>query len=140
MIRSSRVQSVAAGMLLVATLVLADQLAGGYVEKFEVPERDADGNLVWMIRGERGQFLDNGRLQIEKLRAEFYTSNRVEYIFTSDSATLDQHNRHARMACPIRLEGPGLVVVGNGAEWWGNSNLFHIHGQVRVVLNGGPTD
>lgn len=124
------------GGLWVGAVVFSDQLAGGHVEKFEVPERDADGNLVWMIRGERGWFLNDGRLQVERLRAEFYSSNRVEYIFTSDSALLDQHNRHARMASPIRLEGPGLIVVGNGAEWWGSSNLFHIEGQVRVVLSG----
>lgn len=128
---------VAAALAAISSLVFADQLGGGHIERFEVPERDADGNLVWMIRGDRGRFLDDGRVLVEKLRAEFYTSNRVEYVLTSDRATIDQHNRQAHTEAPFRLEGPRLVIVGNSAEWCGVSNLFHVQGQVRVVIQGG---
>jgi len=109
--------------------------ATGYIQNFEVPERDEDGNLRWKLRGDRGQFLADGKMLVERLRAEFYASNRVEFVFTADAATLDQVNKQANTDTPIRLEGANLIITGTGADWTGASNTFVVRSNVHVIIS-----
>ncbi len=107
----------------------------GYIQNFEVPERDENGNLRWKLSGDRGQFIADGRMFVQQLRAEFYASNRVEFVFTADAATLDQVNKQAHSDTPIRLEGANLVITGTGAEWTGASNTFLVRSNVHVIIS-----
>ncbi len=123
--------------LLLSRLAIAQTNAtvSGYIQNFEVPERDEDGNLRWKLMGERGQFIDDGKMLVQQLRAEFYASNRVEFVFTSDSAELDQARKLANTAAPIRLEGHNMIITGNGADWTGASNTFLVRSNVHVIIS-----
>ena len=107
----------------------------GYVEKFEVPERDADGNLKWRLSGDRAQFLADGQMQVQNLRAEFFSSNTVAMVFTSPACLLDQLNKTATTDGPVRLESANLIVTGTGADWVGESNTFSVRSNVHVTIS-----
>jgi hypothetical protein len=113
-------------------------LATGYIEKFEVPERDEQGNLRWVLIGDRAKFREDGLMTVLNMRAEFYHHNQVELVFSSPTCVLDQPNRQATTDAPVRFEANNMVVTGIGADWVGASNTFLIRSNVHVVISGRP--
>src|SRR5712671_1942862 len=69
--------------------------ATGYIEKFEVPQRDEAGNLKWKLGGDRATFRPDGLMNIINARAEFYKSNQVDLVFTTPVCVLDRANSRA---------------------------------------------
>jgi len=131
---------IAAG-LLVATGAFADTAtnrpaATGFIEKFEVPERDENGNLRWKLSGDRAQIDEMGVMNATNVRAEFYTSNSISMVFTSPTATLDRINGRATTEAPVCIERPGLVVTGIGADWDDQANTFIVRSNVHVEVKG----
>jgi 3-deoxy-D-manno-octulosonate 8-phosphate phosphatase (KDO 8-P phosphatase) len=106
----------------------------GYIEKFEVPERDDDGNLKWKLLGERAVIRPDGLMDIQNARAEFYTSNKVDMVFTSPTCLLDRVNNHATTADHVRIDRENMVLTGIGGEWDGNTTSMVIRSNVCVVI------
>ncbi len=112
----------------------APELATGYIEHFEVPERDSEGNLRWRLIGDRAKFRADGLLTVLNMRAEFYQQNKVELVFSSPTCTLDQPNRMATTDDTVRIEAPNMVVTGIGADWTAERNMLIIRSNVHVTL------
>jgi 3-deoxy-D-manno-octulosonate 8-phosphate phosphatase (KDO 8-P phosphatase) len=112
--------------------------ATGYIEKFEVPERDDNGNLKWKLIGERAVIRPDGLMDIQNARAEFYTSNKVDMVFSSPTCLLDRLNNHATTDDRVRIDRENMVVTGIGGEWNGNTTSMVIHSNVCVVITNGP--
>ena len=109
----------------------------GYIEKFEVPERDDDGNLKWKLLGERAVIRPDGLMDIQNARAEFYTSNKVDMVFTSPTCLLDRMNSHATTVDHVRIDRENMVLTGIGGEWDGNTTSMVIRSNVCVVITNG---
>ena len=135
---------VVAGLLLV-TGVTADtgetnkpaSSATGYIEKFEVPQRDEAGNLKWKLSGDRATFRPDGLMNIINSRAEFFTSNQVDMVFTSPVCLLDRANNRAATDAPVRIERDNMIVTGIGGDWDGNKSSLIIRSNVQVILKSG---
>ena len=108
--------------------------ATGYIEKFEVPERDDDGNLKWKLIGERAVIRPDGLMDIQNARAEFYTSNKVDMVFSSPTCLLDRMNNHATTDGRVRIDRENMVLTGIGGEWDGNTASMIIRSNVVVVI------
>ncbi len=111
--------------------------ASGYIEKFEVPERDDDGNLKWKLFGERAVIRPDGMMDIQNARAEFYTSNKVDMVFSSPTCLLDRANNHATTRDHVRIDRENMVVTGIGGEWDGEKSSMVIRSNVCVVISNG---
>ena len=109
----------------------------GYFEKFEVPERDDDGNLKWKLLGERAVIRPDGLMDIQNARVEFYTSNKVDMVFSSPTCLLDRVNNHATTADAVRIDRENMVLTGIGGEWDGNTTSMVIRSNVCVVITNG---
>ncbi|MGO9243336.1 MAG: HAD hydrolase family protein [Verrucomicrobiia bacterium] len=109
----------------------------GYIEKFEVPQRDEDGNLKWKLLGERAVIRPDGLMDIQNARAEFYTSNKVDMVFSSPTCLLDRANNHATTADPVRIDRENMVLTGIGGEWDGNTSSMVIRSNVCVIITNG---
>ncbi len=122
----------------------ADDSAAGYIEKFEVPEHDAAGNLCWKLAGDRAQLRADGWMHIINCRAEFYTTNVVDMVLTSPSCWLDQVNKKATTDAPVRIEHGNVVITGIGADWNSANRSFVVRSNVQTVITsdisllGGP--
>jgi hypothetical protein len=131
--------------LLAAAAVLADSVptnkpadtATGYIEKFEVPQRDEAGNLKWKLGGDRATFRPDGLMNIINVRGELYTSNQVDMVFTAPIAVLDRANNRAATDAPVRIERASMILTGIGGDWDGNQGSFIIRGNVQVILKSG---
>lgn len=132
-------------MLLVAVAVMADSVstnkpadtASGYIEKFEVPQRDEAGNLKWKLGGDRATFRPDGLMNIINARAEFYTSNQVDMVFTTPVCVLDRANNRAATDAPVRIERETMVLTGIGGDWDGNKGSLIIRSNVQVIMKNG---
>ncbi|HUJ11997.1 MAG TPA: HAD-IIIA family hydrolase [Verrucomicrobiae bacterium] len=110
--------------------------ASGYIEKFEVPERDENGNLKWKLDGDRAEIRPDGLMNIQNAKAQFYTSNKVDMVFTSPTCLLDRVNNHATTDDHVRIDRENMVVTGIGGEWDGNKSSIVIRSNVCVVIRG----
>jgi 3-deoxy-D-manno-octulosonate 8-phosphate phosphatase (KDO 8-P phosphatase) len=113
--------------------------ATGYIEKFEVPERDENGNLKWKLDGDRALIRSDGLMDIFNVRAEFYTSNRVDMVFASPNCVLDRANDRAATDAPVRIERENMIVTGIGGDWDGKTSTLIVRHNVQVVLTGSNT-
>lgn len=131
--------AVLGALLAVSVTASADSATNavaGYIEKFEVPESDENGNLKWKIKGDRAQLRADGLMAVQELRAEFYSSNRVAIVFSAPTCLLDRANRQASADSAMRVEGATLVVTGNGWMWNGDKSSFVVSNNVRMVISG----
>jgi hypothetical protein len=132
-------------ILLIAVAVMADtsptnkpaDTTTGYIEKFEVPQRDEAGNLKWKLGGDRATFRPDGLLNIINARAEFYTSNQVDMVFTTPICVLDRANNRAATDAPVRIERANMIVTGLGGDWDGNKGSLTVRTNVQVIMKSG---
>ncbi len=112
----------------------------GYIEKFEVPERDEQGNLKWKLMGDKALFNEDGSMTVFNMRAEFFTSNRVALVFTTPVCQLDRANKRGHTDAPVRLARDNVVMTGTGADWDADTASFMVHSNVQVVITGSVTN
>ena len=111
--------------------------ASGYIEKFEVPQRDDDGNLKWKLIGERAVIRPDGMMDIQNARAEFYTTNKLDMVFSSPTCRLDRANNHATTQDHVRIDRENMVLTGIGGEWSGDTSSMIIRSNVCVIITNG---
>jgi hypothetical protein len=102
-----------------------------------VPERDEDGTLKWKLIGERASIRTNGLMDIQNARAEFYTTNKLDMVFSSPTCVLDRANNHATTQDHVRIDRENMVLTGIGGEWDGNGSSIVIHSNVCVIITNG---
>jgi 3-deoxy-D-manno-octulosonate 8-phosphate phosphatase (KDO 8-P phosphatase) len=109
-------------------------LPSGEVHGFEVPERDADGNLRWILKGETGRMRADGLVEITEVRAEMYESNAVALVFSAPHCVFDHKNKRAETDAPVLIERENLKVTGLGAVWDAAAQTFVVKQDARVVI------
>lgn len=114
-----------------------DNTPSGYIERFEVPQRDEDGNLKWKLIGERAVIRPDGLMDIQNARAEFYTTNKLDMVFSSPTCLLDRANNHATTQDHVRIDRENMVLTGIGGEWDGNTSSMIIRSNVCVIITNG---
>ena len=108
--------------------------ATGYIEKFEVPQRDTAGNLQWKLSGDRATFRADGLMDILNARAEFYSSNKVSLVFTTPVCVLDRAHSRAATDAPVRLERENMTMTGIGGEWSGSNSTILVRHNVQMII------
>ncbi len=111
----------------------------GMIEKFEVPELDEHGALKWKMYGDKARLRSDGLMDIYNMRAEFYSSNRLDLVFTTPECLLDRARKRATTEAPVRIERPGMVLTGNGGAWDGATSSFLVRSNVTVQLRDGSS-
>jgi len=125
-----------AGLCLTGLVRAEAPAATGYIEKFEVPQRDISGNLQWKLGGDRATFRADGLMDILNARAEFYSSNKVSLVFTTPICVLDRANSRAATDAPVRLERENMTLTGIGGEWSGSNTTIIVRHNVQMIITG----
>jgi 3-deoxy-D-manno-octulosonate 8-phosphate phosphatase (KDO 8-P phosphatase) len=126
-------------MVLVAAAFLIAAEPTGFIEKFELPDYDAAGNLRWKFYGDRGSLNADGRMDVVNARAELYQSNRVAAVFTAARCVLDRTKSRATTDSPVRLQRGDMTVTGIGADWDGQATSVTVRSNVQVVIENRKT-
>ena len=125
-----------AGLCLAGGMRAEAPAATGYIEKFEVPQRDANGNLQWKLSGDRATFRPDGLMDLLNARAEFYASNKVSLVFTTPVCVLDRAHSRAATDAPVRLERENMTLTGLGGEWSGSNTTIFVRRNVQMIITG----
>ena len=123
-----------AGLCLTGLVRAEPPAATGYIEKFEVPQRDANGNLQWKLTGDRATFRADGLMDVLNTRAEFYSSNKVSLVFTTPICVLDRANNRAATDAPVRIERENMTLTGVGGEWSGSNTTILVRHNVQMII------
>ncbi|MEI8315853.1 MAG: HAD hydrolase family protein [Verrucomicrobiota bacterium] len=123
-----------AGLCLTGSVRTEPSAATGYIEKFEVPQRDTNGNLQWKLTGDRATFRPDGLMDILNTRAEFYASNQVNLVFTTPICVLDRANNRAATDAPVRIERENMSLTGLGADWSGSNTTILVRHNVQMII------
>ena len=99
-----------------------------------MPQRDSAGNLHWKLAGDRATFRADGLMDIRNARAEFYSSNKVSFVFTTPACVLDRTNRRAATDAPVRLERENMTLTGVGGEWNGSNTTVLVRHNVQMII------
>ncbi|MEI8062479.1 MAG: HAD hydrolase family protein [Verrucomicrobiota bacterium] len=122
------------GLCLTGSVRAEPPAATGYIEKFEVPQRDTNGNLQWKLTGDRATFRPDGLMDILNTRAEFYASNQVNLVFTTPICVLDRANNRAATDAPVRIERENMSLTGLGADWSGSNTTILVRHNVQMII------
>jgi 3-deoxy-D-manno-octulosonate 8-phosphate phosphatase (KDO 8-P phosphatase) len=123
--------------LPVAAAAASNEMATGYIEKFEVPETDENGVLRWKLKGDRAQLRMDGTMDLQNARAEFYQSNKVAMVLSAPQCLLDRVKKRAATDGPVTLENPDMTVTGIGAVWDQATGSVILKSNVQVEVRSG---
>ena len=122
----------------------ADLPGPQFVEKFQVPEFDANGVKKSEIFGDRAEFLKdsdgkpNGKVKINGLKILIYKEGIVEGTLDSPECIFDRKERNAISNAEVMIHRGSMVVTGKGFRWFSGDQRIEILNDVRVVLQGVP--
>ena len=127
----------AAGVLAgcLAGLALAQQPAPGTkVDKFRLPQYDADGRLKSQILGDTATFREDGKLDITNVRIEIFKDGVKEATLWAAACVYDRQARCVTSDTAVLLTRENLVISGVGMRWDQDRGLAQILDQAQLRL------
>lgn len=115
-----------------------------FVEKFQVPEFDANGTKKSEIFGDRAEFLKDaagkpdGKVRITGLKIVIYKEGIVEGTLDSSDCIFDRKEKNAISNADVSIHRGNMLVTGKGFRWSSGTQRIEILNDVRVVLQGVP--
>jgi hypothetical protein len=128
--------SVAALLFLCGTseiVVAQSNMAGKRVKGFTYPEYDADGEMVWQLKGD-AQFETNDRVQMRNVRLETFEKGKSKFVFVTPSCVFDRSTKNAESDAKVEVKGDHLVIEGEGFVWTGDEGKMVLRRNVRVTF------
>jgi len=102
---------------------------------FEVPEYDEENRLKYILFGEFAKVLPNGKIDITKMRIDFFTIERVlEMRVNAETCVYDSRTKNAQSNNRVRIARDNLIISGRGFSWDATTGRFEIFEDAKVVL------
>ena len=114
--------------------------SSGVIESFKIPERDATGNLLWLIQGEKAQIIQEGRIQIFNVQVDTYRLGEVDQTMTSPECLLIRQTEggkvvtHAESTNKVAIVGKNLLITADGFQWFPEQTRLVMQKNVQVVF------
>lgn len=114
------------------------------IERFKVPEFDANGVKKSEILGDQAEFLKDGegkpdgRVKIIGLKIFLYKEGEVDATISASECTFDRKEKVAFSNGGVVIERGKMRVTGRGFRWASENQHIEILNTVRVVLQGMP--
>lgn len=108
------------------------------VEKFRVPEFDANGVKKSEIFGDRAELTIDGPVKIIGLKLFLYREGAIDATITAAQCTFDRKEKLAFSNGDVSIERGKMLVTGKGFRWSSGEQHIAILNNVRVVLQGMP--
>lgn len=126
---------VAIGFLWVCVGDAAAQpnMAGKKVKGFTYPEYDADGEMIWQLKGD-AQFETDDRVQLRNVRLETFEKGKSKFVFVTPACVFNRSTKNAESHEKIEVNGEHLVIEGEGFVWTGEESKMVVRRNVRVTF------
>jgi hypothetical protein len=137
-LRESLLLSVVLTFFCGAVLLLhaqdATQVTSGNISKFSYPDRDKDGNLIWLLNGDYAKIRPDGKMEITQLLLFTYKGTNVDWTMITPNCILDRPTREAVGEKDIHIFSEDTDIRGTGFHLLANESQFIIRNRVRVTL------
>lgn len=114
--------------------------SSGIIESFKIPERDGQGNLLWLIQGQRAQIIQEGRIQIYHVQLDTYRKGQVDQTLKSSECFLIRQTEngkvttHAESTNNVEIVGKNIVITADGFKWFPEQARLVMEKNVQVVF------
>jgi hypothetical protein len=108
------------------------------IERFRLPEFDANGVKKSEVFGERAVIPPDGKVRITGLRILLYKEGEVDATLTASECTFDRTDKVAFSNGDVTITRGKMKVTGKGFRWASDNQRIEILNEVRVVLQGMP--
>jgi len=112
----------------------------GVIESFKIPERDATGNLLWLIQGEKANIVEEGRIRIFNVQVDTYRKGEVDQTMTSPECYLIRQTEggkvitHAESTNKVSIVGRNIIITADGFQWFPDQTRLVMQKNVQVVF------
>lgn len=112
----------------------------GVIESFKIPERDASGNLIWLIQGEKAKIIEEGRIRIFNVQVDTYRRGEIDQSMTSPECFLIRQTiggkvtTHAESTNKVSIVGKNIVITADGFQWFPEETRLVMQKNVQVVF------
>jgi lipopolysaccharide export system protein LptC len=128
-----------------AALLLAPASAGterhvptapGTLTRFNIPERDGNGKLIWQLAGEKALIRADSQMEIESLVASTFKNAKVDWTLETPSCILNRETREAVSESDVKITNQQIVITGVGFHWIAAESRFIVRSRVEVLIPG----
>lgn len=105
---------------LVGTVALyaqAEFAIGSIVKKFELPQRDGDGNLLLTIHGQEATVISRNRIKVDGLKIDIVRNGKVETVLTSPSSDFWRQEGRLTSDAGVVVEHPHFRLEAKKMNW-----------------------
>jgi len=106
------------GVILCALAVAdAEFSIGSIVKKFELPQRDGDGNLELTIFGQEATVISANRIKVDGLKINILGGEQVETVITAPSS--DYWRKESRLTTDsgVEVQHPNFKLSAQEMNW-----------------------
>ncbi len=110
----------------------------GILKNFEFPERDKNGKLRFVVKGEEARPLEDKQFALKQVTATVYADNgEIEAVFKTPECLFNEKTKEITTDQAVTVERQNMVITGKGLEGsiaTGGTGLL-IKENVKVVIN-----
>jgi hypothetical protein len=113
----------------------------GVIEKFRIPERDAAGDLIWLMEGDKARIIEEGRIQIFNVQLETYRKGTIDQTLRSSECYLIRQSQdgrvktHAESTNAVEITGKNILITADGFQWFPDQTRLVMKKNVQVTVD-----
>lgn len=114
-------------------------VGSGVGTKISVPWRDKDGNLTWVLNGERAINRSDGKIEVDDVTVNKFTNSQVDWTITTPHCVIlneKSDDRKIVSDSEVHISNKDTDIKGVGFYCLVDLNQFIIRNQVEVTIYG----
>ncbi len=107
---------------------------GSIIRGFELPQRDAGGELKQLVFGEEATVITRNRIRIDGLRIDVFENQEPRTRIQSPQADYWDQEKRLTTSSGVRIQHPSFVLEAKQMDWELEGNRGMFQENVRVTL------
>ncbi len=126
--------------LVVFAVADAEFSVGSIVKKFELPQRDGEGNLTLTIFGQEATVISANRIKVDGLKIDIFSGDKVETVITAPSS--DYWRKEGRLTTDsgVEVQHPNFKLTAEEMNWELEPSRGDFKDNVRLEIKQVPQE
>lgn len=112
----------------------ADFAIGSIIRDFQLPQRDGEGKLELMIRGEQAMVMSANRIRVKSLKIDIYSGEKPEMFMTSAESDYWRLEERLTSSSAVMVEHPSFTLTSEQMNWELKESKGLFKGKVRLKM------
>ncbi|MFQ3670507.1 MAG: hypothetical protein SNJ84_03520 [Verrucomicrobiia bacterium] len=113
----------------------SDFAIGSVIRGFELPKRNAEGEMQFKITGDKAVIMTPNRTELHDLKIDIYKEGKVNLTVRSPRSDYWRMENRLTTEHGVEIVWPGLTVTAKAMEWDLNQTKGVLRQEVRVVID-----